>query len=481
MAEARTNLPRGRPSGDGRPSPEEILFHRARRPKPSKFHLHPELAGLVSDGTEGWFRLGRLLSDGSHGSVGGGGSSGRSGSGGCNNRPVESAILRDLGLRDSAASSLFLGMSPGCERLHSIDLSGNRFGAEAVRAYMTTFCRNSHNLMDFKVGENVNFDSTCFGLLISAMDGGVLSNLRLRGAGISDIGALDEVDLPRLRLLDLDRNDVREIPDSLGRFERLEHLWLEGNRLSTTGHASMARLLRNEGGTSRLKNVDLTYTGMRDGDAVALAESLRGNGTLERIRLEGNKLGENSHRAFLKVLCDVSSVSNTLNSNHTLRNLELPRSIDPSVMELFYRIGIATGMNKSCAHDILAAGRAKVIAAQLHGHERRELCRLQQIDYVDYGYVLLQIETPLLPEVLSIVGAEHGLNELYLALGAIVPELASAVDRAGVLRQNVEGCRARMAALRAVYVRQTDAIREEMDRMNEELILIELGSGMAAR
>ena len=71
--------------------------------------------------------------------------------------------------------------------------------------------------------------------------------------------------------------------------------------------------------------------------------------------------------------------------------------------ELKGHIDRATKVNKGNEGNSHAAGRAKVIDTQLNSQKRKELCRLQGIDY-SYGILFAEIEPILLPETLALVG-----------------------------------------------------------------------------
>ena len=81
--------------------------------------------------------------------------------------------------------------------------------------------------------------------------------------------------------------------------------------------------------------------------------------------------------------------------------------------------------NKGNAGSSHAAGRLKVIATQLNSNKRNELSCMQGIDY-SYSSLFADIEPILLPEVLSLVGENHGQNELFRMLIATAPDLISA-------------------------------------------------------
>ena len=78
-----------------------------------------------------------------------------------------------------------------------------------------------------------------------------------------------------------------------------------------------------------------------------------------------------------------------------------------------------------------AAGRAKVIATQLNSAKRRELCRLQGIEY-SYRAIFVGIDPVLLPDLLALVTSEHGLTDGYRMLIEFGPGLFSLRARTAV-------------------------------------------------
>ena len=91
--------------------------------------------------------------------------------------------------------------------LRQVLLSDNDFGIDAVRR-MIPFLRNSPNLSILFLGGNEDFNSECFEVLVSALDGKSVRDLYLYGCNITDISALDTYDLPNLQTLDLDGNNI---------------------------------------------------------------------------------------------------------------------------------------------------------------------------------------------------------------------------------------------------------------------------------
>lgn len=184
---------------------------------------------------------------------------------------------------------------------------------------------------------------------------------------------------------------------------------------------------------SSLRVLSLNSTGMGDDEAEILASSLQFNNTLTDLSLLDNPFREKGCRAFMKLLNDISSISKTLNSNHSLTSLGLPFSTDQTFRNIKNHIDHSLRINEERGWYPTAAGRAKVIETQLNSNMRMDLSRLQGIDYC-YSHILSEIDSVLFPDVFALVGDLDGQNEMYPMLRAM-PELVANVDKKAVLVQ----------------------------------------------
>ena len=340
------------------------------------------------------------------------------------NEHLVSIDLSRCRLTDSNMQLLFRGLTI-CS-LEKLDLSYNNFGVDGIRS-MTPLLRNAQNICRLDIHDNPNINTECFRLLVEAMySGGSIEVLRLDRCNIDDMTALDYYLLPRLRHLDLEHNSIQNIPSSLENFTNLEKLYLRNNNIGNEGCRSIAKLLQKD--DSRLSDLYLSSTDMGDEEAEILANSLKSNASLETLYLDQiNDIKEQGHRAFLKLLNDVSSIERTYNSNHTLTTLILPYSSNATICEMQRHIDFAAEINKSNEGNSHAAGRAKVIQTQLNSQKRKELCHLQ-VDY-SYSSIFAEIEPFLLPEVLALTGGNHGQRELYRMLIATVPNCLLSIPK----------------------------------------------------
>lgn len=418
-----------------RPCRERIGRIRNNDPDFVEFTLQAGVANHFSDSA--WRLLGRYIEG---------------------NDYLESIRFRTRLLDDSRMSLLFGELRGGGRALRRLELTKTDFGMDGVRA-MVPFLRRS-NLAALEISQNESFNTGCFRLLVGALDGRSVESLRVRCCDIDSNAALETCTLPRLRLLNLDQNELRSIPP-LRSYDLLEHVSLEGNWIGRRGYGSIATLLRSE--CSPVKSLDLTFTGMRDPEAELISRSLERNASLNHLRLEGNKIEEEGRRAFLRLLNDVSSIGATYRSNHSLRSLELPRSFDLRVVRMFHHIDLAIQINKENAGRPHAAGREKVVATQLRSETRRELSGLQCLEY-RYDGLFPQIDPVLLPNVLAVVGERHGRGELFSMLKATAPDLASVVDRRSALVQRLADNASRIDAIDAEYEIQASALLAEYRR-----------------
>ncbi|KAL7542131.1 hypothetical protein ACHAXR_011546 [Thalassiosira sp. AJA248-18] len=335
-----------------------------------------------------------------------------------------------------------------------LDLSNSKFGVHGIQN-MAPFLETLQHLESLNLASNTNIDTECFRILIKALHtGGSITRLRLYSCSIDAITVLEDYTISSLTALDLDGNNIKNI-SSLENYTHLGELCLEGNPIGRDGCMVVAKLLKE----SPLYELDLGSTNMGDDEAEILATSLKDNTDLETLNLTENNFTKRGYSAFLKLLNNVSSIERTYNSNHTLSDLNLSDSTDPTIRQIKNHIDSATNINSNGPR--VSVGWTKVIEGQLQSETRKDLSRLQGIHY-SYNSLFSQIEPILLPNVLALTGAKHGQSELYRMLIATVPDLASIINRKAVLKQNIAVRSERMATLAA-----------EIDELNKELSSLE--------
>ena len=139
---------------------------------------------------------------------------------------------------------------------------------------------------------------------------------------------------------------------------------------------------------------------------------------------------------LLKLVNDVSSVQATVNSNHVLTELWLPNMKGDARQ---YCVDDAIRINKSSKGNISAAAREKVIFAHTRGSpksltlgysytdctkaKREHLLHVQGIDEQVSRRSFLDVETILLPELLSLIGNSSDVTDMYWHLTTRVGDL----------------------------------------------------------
>lgn len=244
-------------------------------------------------------------------------------------------------------------------------------------------------------------------IIMSTMAPPTLREIHFDGCGIERV----DVDLPIL----------------------LHNLALCSNSITTAGCGDLARLLRRNDCT--LKALLLTDNDIDNQGASKLANALCTNKHLSLLDLSCNpKITEEGHKSFLSAVNDISSIQNTLASNHTLTKVVFGdnfEGIDDNGDILIVNVAIdsASLSHLNDALEINAihsrreeAGRKKVINTQLDIHRRDELSRLQGLNEPS---LFPDCPIHLLPEILSLIGTNHGLSEMYPVVNAFISTLMS--------------------------------------------------------
>jgi len=362
-----------------------------------------------------------------------------------NNTHLARVDLIQCGITDEKMASLFYELTYSSTLKH-LDLSGNSFGTEGVRN-MVPFL-NDTNLSRLTLNGNNNINTDCFELLVQTLherplESSSLNSLFIGNCNITNISALETYNLPNLK-----------------------HLVLNHNNIGRDGCSTLANILQREG--SNLKSLDLDRTCIDDEGAEILATSLKHNTKLQVLDLNHNNITLRGYKAFLKLLVDVSSIENTYNSNHTLTFLKLDHSRQGVSYSIREHIRSAIQINNTSSHS---AGRSKVIKYQLNSQGRKELCELQGIEYLP-GSNFADIEPALLPRILALIGRRHGQSGFYTSLIPMVPELMSCVDTSGMMKDLMVKNEARdneLAKQMAELARQRAALSAKNDQLSRRL------------
>ena len=324
-------------------------------------------------------------------------------------------------LNNQKMTALFRLLTRG-NSIKEISLRRNEFGLDGVRS-MVPFLQNAGNLKLVDVSRNI-IGSDGFNILFRALCDSPIEDLDCDKCGIDSI----EIDGDRIPL-------------------NLRELDLTSNRINAHGCRELAKLL--QGGDSTLKKLHLDNNNIDDECVEILVIALKSNTSLKELYLESNRgITTEGRKLLLKLVNDVSSIKATLQSNHTLRYLS------PSDRLFRKHINAAIIMNRLHKNNPEAAGRAKVICTQLNSVRRNALCKLQGVNRSLYSEINHGINPLHLPEILSLVGQNHGQEQLYAALKSSVAGLISTVNR----KQCIQERRKMGAELEAIEAAENNEV-----------------------
>ena len=201
--------------------------------------------------------------------------------GGSKHKSLKTMSLRSCNISDEALVDIItsLSMHP---QLQEIDLSGNRLNKNGCNALATLLRCSAAEFRELDLGEN-----------------------------------------------EIDNEGIDALVPSLMNSSHLETLRLSRNRAITTkGWKQLASIL--EASNSYLTILDVNENNLDDEIVTALTSALVNNNTLTTLGIGNYGNPSNSSttdgewwKAFLKLLCDTSSVNSTYLSNHTLQYSEL--------------------------------------------------------------------------------------------------------------------------------------------------------------
>ena len=367
-----------------------------------------------------------------------------------NNSHLEKVILIRCDLTDETMASLFCELTYSSS-LKDLYLCRNSFGIDGLRS-MIPFLTDT-NLSHLNFFKNNNFETDCFDLLVQTLHGRPLESKSLNSLFI---GKCNITNLSALETYNL----------------HLQTLSLNDNNIGRDGFRTLTNLLRKE--DTRLTELYLENTGMGDEDAELLATGLKHNNKLEVLYLAYNDgITERGYKAFLKLLVDVSSIESTYNSNFTLTSFRLiaDETVISRQAPMIRHIDHAIQLNEQ-HHSSRATGREKVIEYQLNSQSRKDLCRLQGIEYCSIGNLFLDVEPTLLPRILALIRNRHGHGEFYASLIPMVPDLMSHVDTSGMIKDEMAKNEAHdndLVAQIAELTRQRAALSAKNDQLSRRL------------
>ena len=344
-----------------------------------------------------------------------------------NNTDLETVTITDGALNDHKMSFLFRGLtrSSSIEYLH---LDNNQLSPVGVWR-MVPFLQYANNLLELNLDNN-NFQSEGLSMMLYALCNSSIKELSCSGCGIKSIDIDTDFFPNHLKVLNLDNNNIntdgcRRLSKLLQKEEcALEDLYLDQNGICCDGVEILADAIQSN---SSLTCLTLSNNKIKDDGVAALVASLQGNTKFKQLYLAKNDVSDQGKIMLLKLVVDISSINATLQSNHTLKTLEVGSRYDDGNedekgVKIQKLIDDAVRLNKW--HKPEDAGRQKMRKIQLHRAKRAELADLQGVKHSLYS----EIDTLYLPEVLSLINLHHGQKELFPALKSTIIRLLSMVD-----------------------------------------------------
>ncbi len=337
-------------------------------------------------------------------------------------------------LDDHKMSFFFRGLtrSTSIERML---LLTNEFSAAAVQS-MVPFLQNANNLTCLHISFN-NIRSEGFNELFRALHTSPIEEL------ICDRCDIETIDI-----------DGELIP------QNLEFLHLQGNKINSDSCREIAKLL--QGGP--MTSLHLDDNKIDDEGVEILVDALKTNTSLKYLHTSKNDgITAEGMKSFLRLVNDVSSINATMQSNHTLRGLDVIHMkavndvlnvvndvssinvtmqsndtwryldvIDMNSLPCLERVQLLiddavhiTMRTSSNPDDLDRVGKAKIRQLQLNSHNRKWFADCQGVTRSLYSEI-----NPLhLPEVLALVSEAHGQSELYIALKSSIAGVISTVNR----------------------------------------------------
>eukprot|EP00985_Skeletonema_marinoi_P014096 scaffold7078_cov148-Skeletonema_marinoi.AAC.3 len=334
--------------------------------------------------------------------------------------------------------SFFCRGLPRSASITKMNLFDNGLSVAGVRS-MVPFLQNANYLRELYLDKN-HIRSEGFNLLFRALRDSPIKMLSCDRCGIESI-EIDRDHIPR----------------------HLMHLYLSNNNIETNGCRGIAELL--QGGDATLTSLHLYDNKIDDEGVDILVDSLQNNTSLTSFDLRKNDgISDQGKKSLLKLVIDISSITATLHSNHTLTFLDVedmnPDGSLDADDEIQRHIYEATEINSTYegGSNPEAAGREKVIQTQLHSEKRAALCRLQGVDHS----VFSEIDPLHLPEILSLIGQRHGQGELYAAVLSSIMTLFSTVNMKKCIHQK-RTYHAAIVAKHAAIVAEHRTKIEELD------------------
>jgi hypothetical protein len=321
---------------------------------------------------------------------------------------LETLRVLEHALDDRKMSFFFRGLTKSSS-VNYLALINHGFGVNGIQS-MVPFLHNSKSLTTLFVSGNI-IRREGFNLLWRALRDSPIEKLVCANCHLNPIE------------IDADNGP-----------KHLVELGLCYNRINADGCRELAKLLQGENST--LTDLQLDDNQIDDEGVAILANALRNNSTLERLRLDNNKgITIEGMKLLQKLLNDISSIKATLQSNHTLIDFgDISTYCEGRSTVMHEYISLVLRVHQKLCSE--AAAEAKVIGFHLNSEARANMCHLQGVEQCN-ATLFGQINPLHLPEVLSLIIKFHGQGELYTSLRSSIVALLSTVDREMCLQQDL--------------------------------------------
>ena len=273
---------------------------------------------------------------------------------------IESLILiRNNQIDDNSLASL-----AGISTLKSLDLSCNSsISPTGWRSFFNSLQRRGAQLKKLDLSETEVGDVGLAALrsLLSSMTTLKTLNMMSRNIArmstqgwVSFFNTIQDSNLDLVKLdvggNNIDDDGLQLLIRAASRMSSLKHLHLGSNPVTLAGWQALSDYLQSP--NFALKTLDLIYANINDDTVVALTSALANNETLRQLDFgycddDGNDLiTERGWKAVSILLCNKTSIMNTYNSNHTLKEVA---NCEDMHMPFDLNLYLAMNMNKDKA------------------------------------------------------------------------------------------------------------------------------------
>ena len=245
-----------------------------------------------------------------------------------NNKSITCLDFR-IDLLDGKMFTMLCPFFENTQTLGHITIGGCNLGDDGWRLLALAIGSSKHKTLESVVISQNNISDEALVDIITSLSmhpqlqGINLSENRLSKNGCNALATLLQNSVTQLQNLDLGNNELDDesiyaLLPALKGCHQLHTLRLSRNEsITSRGWKQFASIL--EPPTSKLIKVHLLGNNIDDDALAVFASSLMNNDTLTTLNISNTESITRGREAFLKLLCDTSSVNSTFLSNHTLQ------------------------------------------------------------------------------------------------------------------------------------------------------------------